>query len=234
MPYRMHAHARLAAIAAIGGSVLLSQGCKSDTPTPSPAASTTTATPPAAPNTTAPASDPSPTSPSTTTSTPGGSGSSGTSPILRGQRQVVIRPVESFESVLAVDSKGRFTLTDGAEGQSLFVLFPVGNGRHQIKTAKAQSGPEPDCMGLHSNGSSATTVEAAPCDVSARGQLFVVESTRFKDAQGRTAHTIKTGDGLHLRTSSSGLIAEKVGTPGADTRFTFIDNGPSKLPQLGD
>lgn len=58
--------------------------------------------------------------------------------MLSGTRQVAIVPVPSFESVLALDAKGRLGLTDGESDRSLFVFTPNGK-RFQIKTAKADS-----------------------------------------------------------------------------------------------
>ncbi|MEU8241111.1 hypothetical protein AB0C07_22950 [Actinoplanes missouriensis] len=152
--------------------------------------------------------------------------------ILSGQRQVVIRPIGTSESVVVVDSAGRLTLTDGPSDSALFVLTPSGN-RYQIKTAKAGAGGEPSCMGLKTNGTDSLTVEAAPCDASRSGQLFTIQRQSGKDAAGRPVYSLSSG-GAYLRVSNrGGLIAEEAGDA-ATSGFSFIDNGPSTLPKIGD
>ncbi|MEH1017974.1 hypothetical protein V6U90_33580 [Micromonospora sp. CPCC 206060] len=226
---------RTGTVAALcAGLLLTQQACAVDPDGEPPAA------PSAGPTTGAPTGDPqatpSATTPSATTGLPSaGGGGGGDGAILRGERQVVITPVRSFESVLAVDDKGRLNLTDGEAEYALFVLDPVGGGRHQIKTAKAGSGGEPFCMGLRDNGTSPTTIVAAACDTSAAGQLFTLERMWATDEQGRPTYAIRGDGGVHLRTiASSGLVAQAAGAGGPDTTFAFVDNGKATLPELGD
>ncbi|MGC4763172.1 hypothetical protein ACLQ20_09995 [Micromonospora sp. DT46] len=148
-------------------------------------------------------------------------------PIMRGERQIVLRPVGSFESILAVDAKGRLNLTDGDTDKSLFVLLPASDNRYQIRTAKAHSGGEPDCMGLRDNGSAPATVVAAACDAGRAGQLFTIEKTREK-SQGRPTYTISGEGEVRLRaTDRQGLVAQRVGegAAGEGLSFDFVDNG---------
>lgn len=235
MHHRIPRLVRTAAVATAWSSLVLMQQACAPSDTPDPAAPASAVPRSSAPTATAPAGDPTPTPTPARTSSPAPGGNSGASPILRGERQVVIRPVGAFEAILAVDGKGRLNLTDGDTDKGLFVLFPVGNGRHQIKTAKAQSGGEPACMGLRDNGTNSPTIVAAACDVAATGQLFSIEPTRTKDAQGRPVYAISTAGGHYLRSlDSQGLIARKGGETGSRTTFSFIDNGAAQLPQVGD
>jgi hypothetical protein len=160
--------------------------------------------------------------------------SGSTDPILRGERQVVIVPIPSFESILAVDAAGRLTLIDGDSDKDLFVLAPVGGGRHQIKTAKAEAGGEPSCMGLKNNGANPLTVVAAACDVSRKGQLFSIQRQQAKTSNGLPTYAIAGDGGVYLRQSRDGLIAEELGDAKLDTTFYFADNGPSTLPKPGN
>lgn len=156
-----------------------------------------------------------------------GSQAGGADPILRGERQVVLRPVGSFESILAVDAKGRLNLTDGETDKSLFVLLPAGGNRYQIRTAKAHGSGEPDCMGLRDNGSAPATVVAAACDSRRAGQLFAIEKTQQKD-QGRPTYTIGGAGKVYLRAvDGQGLTAQRVGEgdAGEGLTFDFVDNG---------
>ncbi|WP_199513971.1 hypothetical protein [Nucisporomicrobium flavum] len=134
--------------------------------------------------------------------------------ILAGKRQVVIAPVGSAESVLTVDDKGRLSLTDGPSDRTLFVLVPVGDGKHQIRTAKADESGEPACMGLRDG-----SVVAAACDAGRAGQRFTLESEPQRG--GKAAYTIGAKGGLRLSVDRSGLVA----TPGRGTPFTLVDNG---------
>jgi hypothetical protein len=154
-------------------------------------------------------------------------------PILRGERQVVIA-VPSSESILAVEPAGRLTLTDGETGKGLFVLAPVGQGRHQLKTAKADASGEPSCMAVTSNGTtSPLTVVSTACDVSDSAQLFTIERREANDAKGRPTYAISGTGGVYLQQGRSGLIAEELGDAALNTTFTFVDNGPSTLPTVG-
>jgi hypothetical protein len=80
-------------------------------------------------------------------------------PILAGKRQIVIKPVQSSESIVVVDARGRLSLTDGEAEYGMFVLTPVGD-EYLIKTAKAGAGGEPSCLGVKNNGSASLTVVA--------------------------------------------------------------------------
>jgi hypothetical protein len=144
-------------------------------------------------------------------------------PILAGKRQVVIKPVPGFESIVAVDAKGRLGLTDGEAEHGLFVLTPVGD-KHQIKTAKAAAGGEPSCMGIKKNGSAPLTVVAAACDTGRPGQLFTItrEDSTFAISNGSA----------YLQVVRSGLVAEELGDAPLKTTFEFVDNGAATLPAL--
>ena len=153
--------------------------------------------------------------------------------ILQGRRQVVIKPVQSSESVLALADDNRLTTTDGAAGRSLFVLTP--NGRsYLIKTATAGRGGEPSCLGVRSNGSDPLTVEAAACDAGRAEQLFTIRAQGRRDAAGRPVYSISNRGAFLRLAGRSGLIAEELGDSPLTTTFTFVDNGPATLPQLGD
>jgi hypothetical protein len=119
-------------------------------------------------------------------------------PILAGKRKVVIKPIPSFESILAVNAEGRLNPTDGEAEHGLFVLTPVG-GRHQIKTAEAK----PSCLGIKNNGTKSLTVVAAACDPAREGQLFRI--TKQKEG-----YAISNRDAF-LQVFPSGLIAEELG-----------------------
>jgi hypothetical protein len=151
--------------------------------------------------------------------------------ILAGKRQVVIKPVEEFESILAVNARGRLDLTDGESDKSLFVLVPNG-AKWLIKTAKADPSGEPACMGLKNNGSKPLTVVAAACDASRAGQNFVITALDTKDSSGRTTYAISSRDAFLQYFGRSGLIAEELGDAPLKTTFSFVDNGPSTLPIL--
>lgn len=151
-------------------------------------------------------------------------------PILAGKRQIVIAPVESMESIVVVDAKGRLSTTDGEAEHSMFVLTPVG-GRYQIKTAKVGAGGEPSCMGIKGNGTAPLTVVAAACDAGRDGQLFTIKKQKAKD-NGRPTYAISNRD-AYLQIFPSGLIAEELGDAPLLTTYAFVDNGPSTLPVLG-
>ncbi|MET7420539.1 hypothetical protein [Dactylosporangium sp. NPDC005555] len=147
---------------------------------------------------------------------------SGTDPVLAGRRRVVIVPVGSFESILAVDAMGRLTLTDGGTDKGLFVLSPDGTGKHWIKTLAP-----PSCMGVKNNGAAPLTVVAATCDPAAKGQLFALEQREEQDSLDRPTYAISSAGGVYLRTGRDGLIAEELGDAGPQAAFTFVDNGPA-------
>ena len=195
--------------------------------------------------TTPPAESPAPGSTTATGSKPAGSKpadskpSGGTKaaagkskdPILAGRRQVVIKPIPSFESIVVVDAKGRLSLTDGEAEHGLFVLTPVGD-KYQIKTAKAGAGGEPSCMGVKSNGSASLTVEAAACDAGRAGQLFTITRQKGKDADGDPTYAISNRGAFLQVFPKSGLIAEELGDSPLKTTYAFVDNGPATLPSL--
>jgi hypothetical protein len=185
--------------------------------------------------TTPPAESPAPGSTTSTGSKPSGGGTksaAGTSknPILAGKRQVVIKPIPSFESIVVVDDKGRLSLTDGEAEHGLFVLTPSGD-QHLIKTAKVGAGGEPSCLGVKNNGSASLTVEAAPCDAGRAGQLFTITRQKGKDSNGDPTYAISNRS-AYLQVFPSGLIAEELGDAPLKTTFAFVDNGPSTLPSL--
>ncbi|GLY23784.1 hypothetical protein [Micromonospora sp. NBRC 101691] len=222
---------RTGTVAVLCAGLLLTQGCAAD-PDGQPAAA-----PSAGPTTGPPSGEPSAPPSATTSSAPTGSPSSGgggggDDAILQGERQVVIAPVDSFESILAVDPKGRLNLTDGEAEYTLFVLDPVA-GRHQIKTAKAGSGGEPFCMGLRDNGTKPKTIVSAGCDTSAAGQLFTLERMKDTDEKGRPTYAIRGDGDVYVRTTATdGLVAELPGDEGPGTTFVFVDNGKANLPAL--
>ena len=139
-------------------------------------------------------------------------------PILTGKRRIVIKPIPSAESIVAVDAKGRLNLTDGEAEHSLFVLTPVGD-KYQIKTAT----PEPSCMGIKTNGTKALTVVAATCDPTRAGQLFTL--TRQK-TEGDPTYAISSQNAFLQVFERSGLIAEELGDAPLKTTFALVDNGP--------
>jgi hypothetical protein len=153
-------------------------------------------------------------------------------PILEGKRQVVIAPEPGFESILAVDAKGRLNLTDAPDPEyGLFVLSPVSAGKWQIKTAKADPSGEPACMGIKNNGSASLTVVAAACDTSRPGQLFeIVEHGTTGD--GDPAYAISSQSAYLQVANDSTLIAEELGDAPLRTTWGFADNGPANLPAL--
>ena len=141
--------------------------------------------------------------------------------VLSGTRQVVIVPVPSFESVLAIDSDGRLGVTD-AEAD-FFVFTPVGR-RFQIGTAGiAANIGEPACLRIKSNGSQSLTVVGALCDASDDRQLFDVA------ADGKN-YSISNSSAF-LQVDSDGLlIAQEWGDGGLDTSFKLVDNGKASTP----
>jgi hypothetical protein len=141
--------------------------------------------------------------------------------VLSGTRAVVIVPVPSFESVLAIDSDGRLGVTD-AEAD-FFVFTPIGR-RFQIGTAGiAANIGEPRCLRIKSNGSESLTVVGAVCDASDDRQLFDVA------ADGKN-YTISNASAF-LQVDSDGLlIAQELGDGGLDTTFKLVDNGKVTAP----
>jgi hypothetical protein len=158
------------------------------------------------------------------------SGAAKTDPILAGKRQIVIKPVQATESIVALDERGRLILTDGEAEHGMFVLTPSG-GKYLIKTAKAGAGGEAACLGIKHNGSKPLTVEAAACDAGRSGQLFTIARLQDKDKQGRPTYAI-SNQGAFLRIAHSGLIAEELGDAPLTTTYAFVDNGPATLPIL--
>jgi hypothetical protein len=152
-------------------------------------------------------------------------GSSAADPILAGRRQVVIKPIPSTESIVAVDDRGRLTLTDGEAEFGLFVLAPVGD-KFLIKTAKAGAGGEPSCLGIRNNGSSPLTVEATACDTRRAGQLFTITRQRADD-RGRPTYAISNQGAFLQVFPRTGLIAEELGDAPLKTTYAFVDNGPA-------
>jgi hypothetical protein len=215
----------LRAPAGVALSVALATALTACTTAPAPGDSTATPTTSASTSAGGSSGAPEPTgSRSKTDPPPEGAGPS---PILRGERQVVLRPVEAFESILAVDAKGRLNLTDGESDKSLFVLVPTRGDTHQIRTAKPQGGGEPDCMGLRDNDDAPATVVAAPCDAGRAGQLFTIEETS-QESEGRPTYTIRAEGQRYLRAvDRHGLIAERIGEgdAGKGVTFDFVDNG---------
>jgi hypothetical protein len=153
--------------------------------------------------------------------------------ILRGERQVTIRPNPSFESILAVNRNGRLNLTDGPTRRGLFVLTPIGEDKFLIKTAKADASGEPSCMTTKRNGSAPITIVAAPCDVSREAQRWFVSAQEEHGSEGGPTYRIGNRGGLFWQVSSrNGLIAEEPEDQPEPTTFSFVDNGPSTLPAL--
>jgi hypothetical protein len=142
-------------------------------------------------------------------------------PILAGKRQIVIRPIPGVESIVAVDGRGRLGLTDGEAERGLFVLTPVGD-KYLIKTAKAEAGGEPSCLGIK-NGA----VAAAACDTAA-GQLFTITRQKTEDP----TYAISNRGAFLQVYAKSGLKAEELGDAPLRTTYAFVDNGPSTLPSL--
>ena len=151
-------------------------------------------------------------------------------PILAGQRQIVIKPIPSFESIVVVDDRGRLSLTDGEAEHGLFVLTPSGD-KYLIKTAKVGAGGEPSCLGVKNNGSASLTVEAAACDAGRAGQLFTITRQKAKTEDGSPTYAISNRSAF-LQVFPSCLIAEELGDAPLKTTFAFVDNGPATLPDL--
>jgi hypothetical protein len=210
------------------GLVLTQQACTGSDPAPvaapSEAVGEAPSDPPSDPPSETPAATPEPTPKKADAPPKKGD-------ILAGKRQVVIKPNPSYESIVVVDPKGRLSATDGLSEHSLFVFTPVGD-KFQIKTAKAGAGGEPSCMGVKSNGSNPLTVVAAACDTSRGGQLFTITEQKKKDSEGDPTYSI-ANDGAFLQIfSKNGLIAQELGDSPLETTYSFVDNGPSKLPAL--
>ena len=139
---------------------------------------------------------------------------------LNGTRKVVIVPVPSFESILALNDQGRLNLTDGESADSLFVFTPVKSG-YLIRTATDGD----RCLQVTTNAARTLTVVAERCDPSENDQVFTVS----KDG---SAYAI-SNQSAFLQVSSGGeLIAEELGGPQPSTTFTLADNGRSTLPAL--
>jgi hypothetical protein len=150
-------------------------------------------------------------------------------PILAGKRQVVIKPIPSFESIVAIDGKGRLNLTDGEAYYGLFVLSPVGK-KFQIKTAKPGDGKKAACIGVKNNGSNPLTAVAATCDSKRAGQLFTITKLKAKD-NGRSTYAISNAGAFLQYFPRTGLILEELGDAELTTSYSFVDNGPA--PKLG-
>ena len=150
--------------------------------------------------------------------------SSSTDTAVTGTRQVVIAPIPSFESILALDAKNRLNLIDGESDRSLFVFTPVGK-RYLIMTAKADAGSsEPSCLSIKVNGSNPLTVVAAACDAGAAGQLFKVTARGKNYAISNRSAFLQVIDGR--------LIAQELGDAPLETTFQLVDNGKANLPAL--
>ena len=141
--------------------------------------------------------------------------------VLSGARQVVIVPVPSFESVLAIDSAGRLGVTDAES--DLFVFTPIGR-RFQIRTSGiAANTGEPACLRIKSNGSQSLTVVGAVCNASDDRQLFDVA------ADGK--NYVISNSSAFLQVDSDGfLIAEELGDASLETSFKLVDNGKANAP----
>ena len=141
--------------------------------------------------------------------------------VLSGTRAVVIVPVPSFESVLAIDSDGRLGVTD-AEAD-FFVFTPVGQ-RFQIRTdGIAANTGEPACLRIKSNGSQSLTVVGALCNASDDRQLFDVA------ADGK--NYVISNASAFLQVDSDGfLIAQELGDASLETSFKLVDNGKANTP----
>lgn len=214
----------LLATALLTGLTLSQAGCGAGEPT--------TVAAPAAPSAAAPAATATRSAPTPaegaddettepTKDTDSGSGG-GDGPILSGKRQVVIKPVGQSESILAVDDKGQLVVTDGPGTHTLFVLVPVRDGLHQIRTAKADTGGEPSCMGVKNNGSNPLTVAAAACNTGRAGQLFRIRTTQEASEDG---YGISNQSAYLQISRTEGLIAEELGDAPLRTVYTFVDNG---------
>ncbi len=190
---------RLGMITAVAALALTQQACaeeKTAAPTPAPAPASASAS---ATTTVPPASD----------------------PILNGKRQVVIKPIESSEGIVALDERGNLGITDGDAPRALFVLTPAGDG-YRIETAEA----DPECLAVKNNGSRSLTVVAAPCDGKA-DQLWSITPNGEKDGGKRPIHSIASGSAF-LQITRSGLIVEELGDAPLLTTYVFVDNGKAQ------
>jgi hypothetical protein len=144
-------------------------------------------------------------------------------PILDGERQVVIAPTDTFETVLHVDDKGHLALTDGGSDSTLFVLVPVNDDKHWIRTAKADSSGEQACIGLSMQSSGPAMLDAAPCDAAKSGQLFTIASKG--EVEGKFRYAIKGDKGYNVRALDDEGVQAVAGASGKGTTFGFADNG---------
>ena len=197
--------------AAVAGFVLSQQACDS-------AAAPVAALPSAGPAT-ASATPVRSASPAAESS---GSGSLSADGVLSGERKVVIKPVGSPESIVAVDDKGRLSSTDGEAPKGLFLLVPTEDA-YMIKTAEVESTGNPSCMGVRNNGSDPLTVVASTCDAARDGQLFEIEEE--EGGSGERTYSIRNGDAFLQITREFGLIAQELGDSPLETTFSFVDNG---------
>ncbi|GGK80684.1 hypothetical protein [Mangrovihabitans endophyticus] len=212
-------YVRLTALALLAAGLVLSQQACDTADEPSAGAS---GPPSSAPATSASPSSASSPSPSASPS----AGGSDEDDILGGDRKVTIVPVQSQESVLAVNDDGRLNPTDGPSDSTLFVLEPAGD-KYMIETYAAGDDSRTRCMGVHKNGSAPLTVEAAPCDRGRDGQLFsIVEREEDTDAGDPTYAIFNQGAFLQI-VPGRGLIAEELGDSRLRTTYTFADNGPA-------
>lgn len=150
-------------------------------------------------------------------------------PILTGKRQVVIKPIPSAESIVAIDGRGRLDLTDGEARFGLFVLSPVGK-KYQIKTAKPGDGRKAACIGVKNNGSNPLTAVTATCSTKRAGQLFDIVKLTAKD-NGRPTYAISNAGAFLQYFPRTGLIVQELGDAELATTYSFVDNGPA--PKLG-
>ncbi|WP_067495432.1 hypothetical protein [Actinoplanes sp. TFC3] len=231
---RNHRSTALAAGVLAAGVMLTQQACAPTKDEAAPPAATTAPATTAAPDmsgSTAPGKSDSKEPNSSDSKTPEESPSEAKAgDILAGKRQVVIRPVQASESILAVDDKGRLNATDGDSEHNLFVLVPNGD-KYSIKTAKANKSGEADCMGIKASGSNPLTVVATACDASRSGQRFTITKEK-KDQNGRPTYAISSEGAFLQIPSDAGLIAEELGDSPLRTTYAFVDNGPAKLPSL--
>lgn len=224
-------HRKIYTVAAVAALALTQQACSGGTSAAEPGtAAPTTAGATAEKPSASPAGSRTPgtkTGNKTETGTGSGKGTAGAGdPILAGKRQVVIKPVQSTESIVALD-KGRLTTIDGEADHTLFVLSPTG-GKHLIKTAKVVSGGEPLCLYIKTNGSDPLTVAATACDAGKADQLFTIDAVKGRN------YSIANGDAFLQLSPQYGIIAQELGDAPLTTTFAFVDSGASTLPKLGD
>jgi hypothetical protein len=145
------------------------------------------------------------------------------------------RGAEVPESVMAVTTKNRATITADYGDRALFVPVPTTpkGTTYQIRTGKLRTGGEALCLQVQNNGSNPLTLVTKACDTSQKDQLFAFQDNG-RDNQGRTTYLIHS-DGVYLHYNPDGrygLIVEESGEGDDLTAWVLVDRGAATLPAL--